>query len=71
MFVLIIAKSSDITQIAAVCDNKTFHRCVRSEAEISLEATKVTGITPVGIMKHNGTVVLLKVVILEQDSKTS
>lgn len=58
MFVLIIARTSDITQIAAVCDNKTFNRYIRPEAEISLEATKVSGITCVGgIMKHNGTVV--------------
>lgn len=58
MFVLIIARTSDITQIAAVCGNKTFNRYIRPEAEISLEATKVTGITCVGgIMKHNGTVV--------------
>lgn len=52
------ARTSDITQIAAICGNKTFNRYIRPDAEISLEATKVTGISCVaGIMKHNGTVV--------------
>lgn len=58
MIVLIIARTSDITQIAAVCDNKTFNRYIRPEAEINLEATNITCITCVGgIMKHNETVV--------------
>lgn len=58
MIVLIIERTSDITQIAAVCDNKTFNRYIRPEAEINLEATNVTCITCVGgIMNHNGTVV--------------
>lgn len=58
MIVFIIERTSDITQIAAVCDNKTFNRYIRPGAEINLEATNVTWITCVGgIMKHNGTVV--------------
>lgn len=57
MFVLIIARTSDIPQIAAICGNKIFNRYIRPDAEYSFEATKVTGITCVGgIMKHNGTV---------------